>query len=122
MPTTPPPGRRAEQRVALVTRTAASTAVTGPPSAFNPGDVGQPITGAGIPAGATLSAVASGTAATLSTAATTTTTATATIGTDPQTRGFVGWSPETDTEAQAYTLASVNAGVAPPAPEQRARG
>lgn len=116
-------GRTTEARtVAGVGTTATSTAITGPAGSFLKGDAGRPISGTGIPAGATLAAVASGTAATLSAAATATGTITATIGTATGTAtgaaalgyGFLGWSPETDTESGTYTLAAVNAGQVPP--------
>lgn len=114
-------GRTTEARtVASVGTTSASAAVTGPAGSFAKSDVGRPISGTGIPAGATLSAVASGTAATLSANATATGTITAIIGTAASVAaaangyGFIGWSPETDTEAQTYSLAAVNAGQVSP--------
>lgn len=114
-------GRHTEARpVASVGTTNASAALTGPAGSFTKADVGRPISGTGIPANATVSAVASGTAATLSANATATGTITATIGTATtvasaaQSYGFVGWSPESDTEADTYKLASVNAGQVPP--------
>ncbi len=64
-----------------VVTTSASTAITSAANAdFTASDVGKPITGAGIPAGAYIAAVASATAATLSVAATASATITATIG------------------------------------------
>lgn len=114
-------GRTTEARtVASVGTTSASAALTGPAGSFSKSDVGRPVSGTGIPAGATISAVASGTAATLSANATATGTITATIGTALSVNtaglgyGFLGWSPETDTEAQTYTLAAVNAGQVSP--------
>lgn len=50
--------------------TSSSTAITSATAAFGPDDVGKPISGTGIPAGATISAVTSTTAATLSANAT----------------------------------------------------
>lgn len=114
-------GRHTEARtVASVGTTNASAALTGPAGSFLKSDVGRPIAGTGIPAGATLSAVASGTAATLSANATATGTVTATVGTPitvgaaSQGYGFVGWSPESDAEAGTYSLAAVNAGQVSP--------
>lgn len=114
-------GRTTEARtVASVGTTSGSAAVTGPAGSFSKSDVGRPISGTGIPAAATLSAVASGTAATLSANATATGTITATVGTAATVLssgasgyGFVGWSPESDTESGAYTLAANNAGTVP---------
>ena len=114
-------GRSVEARtVASVGTTSGSAAITGPAGSFSKSDVGRPISGTGIPAAATLSAVASGTAATLSANATATGTITATIGTAAAVGaaalgyGFHGWSPESDTEAQTYSVAAVNAGQVPP--------
>jgi hypothetical protein len=96
-------GRTSQARSVTVT-TATSTALTAPAGTFSKNDVGRPISGTGIPAGATLSAVASATAATLSAAAEASATITATIGGDAAANyGFSGWSPETDAEAGAYT-------------------
>lgn len=114
-------GRSTESRtVASVGTTTASAAITAPAGSFASGDVGRSISGTGIPAGATLSAVTSDTAATLSANATATGTITATIGGASTTQqagqsyGFVGWSPETDAESKTYTLAAVNAGQVSP--------
>jgi hypothetical protein len=114
-------GRSTESRtVASVGTTSASAAITAPAGSFASGDAGRSITGTGIPAGATISAVTSDTAATLSANAIATGTITATIGSNTtphqsgQTYGFVGWSPETDLEAKTYSLAAVNAGQVPP--------
>jgi hypothetical protein len=122
-------GRTTEARSVTVTKTNASTAITGAAGTFSKNDVGRTITGTGIPAGATLAAVASDTAATLSAAAT------ATIGGTTHSvaaaaYGFTGWSPESDAEANAYTVAANNAGTAQPdritnpytAAAQRGRG
>lgn len=54
--------------------TSASTAITSATAAFQQADIGDTITGAGIPAGTTIAAVTSATAATLSQAATATAT------------------------------------------------
>lgn len=108
-------GRTTEARTITATTTASSTAITGPAGTYRTSDVGRTITRAGIPAGATITAVTSDTAATLSAAATTAATSTATLGAQtPTAMGIVGWSPETDTEANAYTVAANNALVVPP--------
>lgn len=106
-------GRTTEPRtVASVGTTSASTALTGPAGSFSKSDVGRPISGTGIPAGATIASVSSGTSAALSANATATGTITATIGsattlgTAQAGYGFTGWSPETDAEAQTYTVTS----------------
>lgn len=65
--------------VALVTTTISSATITTTTPAFLSGDVGQPITGAGIPASTTILAVISPTTATLSANATATGTVTVTI-------------------------------------------
>lgn len=114
--------RTTEARSVTVGRTATSTALTGAAGTFNRGDVGRAITGTGIPAGATITAVASGTAATLSAAATTTATGAVTVGgagpaalvAAEQAYGFRGYSPETDAEAASYTVAANNAGTVTP--------
>ncbi len=112
-------GRTTEPRVvAGVGTTSASAAITGPAGSFNLTDAGRRISGTGIPAGATLLSVASATAATLSANATATGTVAATIGvaggSGPESYGFTGWSPESETEANTYKLASVNAGQVAP--------
>lgn len=108
-------GRTTEGRSITVTTTAASTAITGPAGTYRTSDIGRTIARTGIPAGVTITAVASDTAATLSAAATTAATSTATLGAQtPVAMGIVGWSPETDTEANAYTVAANNALVVPP--------
>jgi hypothetical protein len=124
VPVTPPPGRSTEPRTVTISTTLGSATVTAATGVLVKSDAPRPITGTGIPAGATLAAVASGTAGTLSTAATATGTVTATLGAaNPAAMGFVGWSPETDAEAQSYTLPAVNTGSSPSIqPDQRARG
>lgn len=66
-------------RSVSVSTVSGSQSITAPAGSFGPGDLGRAISGAGIPAGSTLSAVVSDTAATLSAAATATGTITATI-------------------------------------------
>lgn len=103
-----------------VTKTNASTAVTGAAGTFNEEDAGRPIAGAGIPAGATLASVTSDTAAVLSAAATASGAGAATIGSAATglqagvSYGFVGWSPESDAESESYTVAANNAGTVTP--------
>lgn len=132
-------GRTTEPRtVASVGTTSASAAITGPAGSFSKSDIGRSISGTGIPAAATISAVASATAATISANATATGTITATIGASNshqatgQGYGFVGWSPETDAESLSYTVAANGAGTVAPdritdqatgvTTKQRARG
>lgn len=111
-------GRHTEPRAVTVGKTSGSTALTGAAGTFSKSDAGRSITGTGIPAGATLSAVASDTAATLSANATASGSGAATIGGALATAaggyGFIGWSPETDAEAGSYTVAANNAGTATP--------
>ena len=85
--------------------------------------LGQPITGTGLPAGSTIAAVASGTAATLSAPASSSGTSTAQLGgpQSAQAYGFHGWSPETEAEADSYTIAGINAGLPQPEAGQRSR-
>ena len=105
-------GRTSEPRSVTVTKTSASTAVTGAAGTFSKRDVGRAISGTGIAAGTTLAAVASDTAATLSANATASGANAATIGSGSQqvadgvAYGFVGWSPESDAESQVYTVTS----------------
>ena len=107
-------GRSSEPRTVTVTTTADSADVTAPSGSFNEEDAGRPIVGTGIPAGTTLATVTSGTAATLSEDATASGSVSATLGAAGGGYGFTGWSPETDTESETYTLAAVNAGSTPP--------
>lgn len=109
-------GRTNEGRtIASVGTTNTSTAITAPAGSFHEEDAGRTITGTGIPAAATIASVTSDTAATLSAAATATGTITATVGAATAAAyGFAGWSPETDTESEAYTVAANNAGTVAP--------
>ena len=109
-------GRTNEGRtVASVGTTNTSTAITAPAGSFHEEDAGRTITGTGIPAGATIASVTSDTAATLSAAATATGTIAATLGAATAgAYGFAGWSPETDAESEAYTVAAANAGTNTP--------
>lgn len=99
-------GRNTEPRtVAGVGTTNASTALTGSAGTFNKSDVGRPVSGTGVPAGATIASVASGTSAALSANATATGTISLTFGRNNSTDsgyGFFGWSPETEAEAGVY--------------------
>lgn len=101
-------GRSTEARtVAGVGTTNSSTALTGAAGTFNKGDVGRPVSGTGIPAGATIASVASGTSAALSANATATGTISLTFGRNGTTDsgyGYFGWSPETDAESAVYTV------------------
>lgn len=75
-------------RSASVTTTNLSATITTASAVFDSGDIGASITGTGIPAGATITAVASGTSATISANATASGTVTATI-----TRNFTALAP-----------------------------
>jgi hypothetical protein len=68
-------------RAATVTTTNASTTVTGASGTFASTDVGSPITGTGIPAGATITAYTNSTQVTISAAATASGSSAGTIGT-----------------------------------------
>lgn len=111
-------GRTSEPRSVTVTTTNGSAAITAPAGTFTEEDSGRPITGAGIPAGATVTTTASDTAATLSANATASATVPAVIGVNPiagaQGYGFFGWSPETDAESETNTVAAANAGTNAP--------
>lgn len=109
------PGRTPEPRtVASVVTTSGSTAITFPTAKIYPDDVGRPISGTGIPAGATLASRSSATAGALSANATASGTITATLGstrgTTVEAFGFYGWSPETEAEAALYPLPTAGAG------------
>lgn len=117
-------GRGTSARAVTVGTTNASAALTAPAGTFDTvNDVGRAITGAGIPAGTTLTAVASAVAATMSANATATNAAVAAmLGerdtsarrlTSEQNFGFRGWSPETATEATAYQCTAPLGGAGP---------
>ncbi len=112
------PGRSTDPRtVATFGTTNASTAITFPSGALTSIDVGRPVSGTGIPAGATIATVSSATAGTLSANATATGTVTATLGTSASTPsgvGFTGWSPETAAEALTQSIPG-GAGASDPA-------
>jgi hypothetical protein len=109
-------GRTTEARtVSALNKTAASAAVTAAANTFSQEDKGRTVTGTGIPAGTTILSVQSGTAATLSANATTTDSASAALGVAVRSNtGYEGWSPESVTESNAYTVAAVNAATVPP--------
>lgn len=131
-------GRTTEARSVTLTTTNGSAAITAAAGTFNEEDAGRSISAAaGIPAGATILSVTSDTAATLSANATASGSRAATIGgadtpdASGQRYGFFGWSPESDAESEAYSVASNNASVVPPdrvttnyspQPAQRSRG
>lgn len=110
--------RTTNARTITVGTTNASAALTGAAGTFDKSDVGRKITGAGIPAAATISAVASGTAATLSANATATAASvSATVAADSLVSpvlGFFGTSPESQDEANSYTVAAAIAGTVAP--------
>lgn len=95
--------------------TSGGAGLTGPSGTFVVGgDVGAPITGTGIPAGATLLSVTSSTVATLSANATATGTVTVVVGPElPGAAGFVGFLPETGLQQNGWTFASLAAGGVP---------
>jgi hypothetical protein len=111
-------GSTSEPRTVTLTTTNAAAGVTAAAGTFSKRDAGRPITATGIPAGATLLSVTSDTAATLSANATASGSRSAVIGSnahaDAQAYGYAGWSPESLTEAEAYTLAQTNLGTATP--------
>lgn len=112
-------GRTTEPRTASITLTSGATSLTGASGTFNAADAGRPISGTGVPAGATIASVTNSTTAVLSANATASGAKSLTIGSQPSTvgetnYGFRGWSPETETEAGTYTVAAANAGTATP--------
>lgn len=103
------PGRSTEPRTVASVVTNSTTAITFPSGTITTSDVGRPISGTGIPAGATLAARPTATTGTLSASATASGTITATLGTSNTTSsgyGFTGWSPETDAESLVYPIAA----------------
>lgn len=126
-------GRTTEGRtIAALTKTSGSAAVTAAAGTFSQEDVGRSVTGTGIQAATTVLSVQSGTAATLSLTANASNAAAATLGQAlGSSAGYYGWSPETVTENNAYSVTSVNAATVPPdrivdnynpMPAQRSRG
>jgi hypothetical protein len=109
-------GRTTEPRtVAALNKTSGSAAVTAAAGTFSSEDVGRSVTGTGVNAGTTILSVQSGTAATLSANATATNSVSAVLGqATPAATGYLGWSPESTTEANAYSVAAVNAATVPP--------
>lgn len=110
--------RSTASRTITIGTTNASAAITGATGTFDKSDVGRKITGTGIPANATISAVASSTAATLSANATATNASVAaTIAADTLSSsvlGFEGVSVESQDEANSYTVAAAIAGTVAP--------
>jgi hypothetical protein len=114
-------GRTTEGRSVTATTTNAAATLTAAAGTFNEEDAGRSVSAAsGLQAGSTILSVQSDTAATLSLNANASGSRTITIGAadtplaSGQRYGFIGWSPETDTESEAYTLAANNAGTVPP--------
>lgn len=109
-------GRSTEPRsVSALTKTSGSAAVTAAAGTFSQEDVGRTVAGTGVAAGTTIASVQSGTAATLSANATASNAAAASLGqASPAAAGYVGWSPETATEAATYSVAANIAGTASP--------
>lgn len=110
--------RTSYARTIAIATTTGSAAITGAGGQFDKSDVGRKISGAGIPANATVSAVASATAATLSANATATgSPVAATVAADGlvgSVLGFIGTSVESTDEANSYTVAAAIAGVVAP--------
>lgn len=103
------PGRTTDSRTVASVVTNTTTAITFPSGTITTQDIGRAITGTGIPAGTTISAVASATAGTLSAAATTSTTQTMTLGGLPGSLtglAFTGYSVETAAESAVYSIAA----------------
>ncbi|WUD74608.1 hypothetical protein OG937_24400 [Streptomyces sp. NBC_00510] len=109
-------GRTNEPKTVTINTTSGQANITAAAGTFTkPEDIGRTVTGTGIQAGSTITAVASDTAATMSLTATATGSPSVALGRgNPQAYGFNGWSPESDTEADAYTVAAVIAGTAQP--------
>lgn len=110
---------------------AISTGITAAAGTFEEEDAGRTISALGIPAGATVASVQSHAAARLSAAPTAAGSVSATLGVAKDAAiGFIGWSPETHTESETYTVAARNAGTVSPeirqnaftGNQQRARG
>lgn len=101
---------------AAATGTALSTRITAAAGTFAEEDPGRTISGAGIPAGATLASVQSDTTARLSVAATAAGSPSVTLGSATgESHGFLGWAPESDAESELYTVTAVTQpGWAPP--------
>jgi hypothetical protein len=114
-------GRTTEGRTVTLTTTSAQATVTAAAGTFNEEDAGRSISAAsGIPASTTILSVQSDTGATMSANASASGARSATIGAadtamaSGQRYGFIGWSPETDTESESYSLAANNAGTVAP--------
>ena len=110
-------GRTTEPRNVTATTTSAATSLTAAAGTFNEEDAGRVITSAsGIPASTTIATVTNDTTAVLSQNASASGSRTCTIGSqatfdsDGTRYGFRGWSPESDSESEAYTVAANNAG------------
>lgn len=104
------PGRSTEPKsVATFGTTSGSKAITFPSGKVVADDVGRGVSGTGIAAGSKIATVTSATAGTVDTNATATGSVTATLASDRTTAdgyGFFGWSPETDAEADTYSIAN----------------
>lgn len=102
-------GRTTEPKSVTLGTTSGSTAITFSSNAVTTNDVGRPVSGAGIPVGATIATRTNATAGTLSVNATATGSPVCTLANGvaaATNQGFFGWSPETDTEAATYTVAN----------------
>lgn len=102
-------GRTTEPKTVTIGTTSGSTALTWSSNAVTTTDVGRPVTGTGIPAGATLATRTNATSGTLSANATATGSPSCVLGAGlaaSSNYGFTGWSPETDAESAVYPVAS----------------
>jgi hypothetical protein len=108
-------GRATDARSVTATRTNASPTITAAAGTFHKGDIGRTVTGTGVPANTTISAVASGTSATLSANATASGSSSLALGESTgDSYGHRGWSPETDAEAASYSVTANRTGVVAP--------
>lgn len=99
-------GRTTDPRTVTINTTTGQATVTAAAGTFQRSDAGRKITGTGIPAAATVLSVQSATAATLSANATATGSPSVVLGLgNPQSLGFQGFSPESEVEADSYTIA-----------------
>lgn len=106
-------GRTTEPKTLTLGTTSGSTAITFSSGALTVNDVGRPVTGTGVPAGATVATRTNATSGTLSANASATGSPSCVLGSGAAAStnyGFTGWSPETDAEAALYPLPTAGAG------------
>jgi hypothetical protein len=107
---------RTEPKTLTLGTTSGSTAITFSSGALTVTDVGRPVSGTGIPAGATVASRTNATTGVLSANATATGSPSCVLGSGAAVSsnyGFTGWSPETDAEAAVYSI-SAGAGASAP--------